>query len=227
MHDKKPKKIKILTDQETQEDLERYRNQAISLGASDAAVIPAGKVHVDSRVRIKCIIPKCAEYACNAHCPPHSPETETIRELVQGFKYALLVKLETDPAVTSGADVGVTEKDGKRVPTKGLVSLLKNYKKLADIVTEIESQAFYDGHYLATAFSAGSCRTYICNWMECQVLKGEACRLPMRARPSMEACSLDAYRMATEAGWDIYPIGIDCDPKNVPHGTLLGLVLVE
>jgi hypothetical protein len=43
----------------------------------------------------------------------------------------------------------------------------------------------------------------------------------------MEASSFDAYKMASEAGWDIYPIGKDCDPKNVPHGTLVGLVLVD
>jgi hypothetical protein len=43
----------------------------------------------------------------------------------------------------------------------------------------------------------------------------------------MESVGMHCYRMAAEAGWDIYPIGSNCNPENVPHGTLLGLVLVD
>ena len=35
-------------------DLERYRQMALELGASGAAIIPAGDVTVDERVRLKC-----------------------------------------------------------------------------------------------------------------------------------------------------------------------------
>jgi predicted metal-binding protein len=119
------------------------------------------------------------------------------------------------------------DEEGKLVQSRALLELLKSYRKLSDILTEIEAQAFYDGHYLATSFSAGSCRATFCNFKECQVLKGEPCRVPLRSRPSMEGSSIDAYRMAAEAGWDIYPIGMDCNPALVPHGTLVGLVLVH
>jgi len=94
------------------------------------------------------------------------------------------------------------------------------------LVSALESLAFYDGHYLAVGFAAGSCKSTYCYKAECAVLKGERCRNELRSRPSMEAVGIDAYRLAAEAGWDIYPIGSDCSPQDVPGGTLLGLVLV-
>jgi len=227
MHDKKPKRIKVFTDDEIKDDLEKYRMMAKELGASGATVIPAEKVHVDKRVRIKCTIPKCPQYGGSAHCPPHTMEPDKMSELVQAFKYALLVKLEIQSSVVVGGDFFMRDKDGKLVPKKAGEEFLKTLRRLSDIVTEIESQAFYDGHYLATSFSSGSCHLNYCNFKECQVLKGQPCRFPLRARPSMEACSMDVFRMATEAGWDIYPIGMDCNPALVPQATLVGLVLIE
>jgi len=42
----------------------------------------------------------------------------------------------------------------------------------------------------------------------------------------MEAVGIDAYKLATSLGWDVYPIGSDCDPLDIPKGSLMGLVLV-
>ena len=52
MHDKKPKRIKVFTEDEIKDDLEKYRMVAKESGASDATVIPAEKVLVDKRVRV-------------------------------------------------------------------------------------------------------------------------------------------------------------------------------
>jgi predicted metal-binding protein len=226
MHNKKPRRIGAISDADLKADLERYRGLALELGASDAKIISEKEVHVDSRVRAKCIIPKCPEYGSSAHCPPNMPEPEKIREFVQAFKHALLMKLDLDSFLIAGEGLGMADEDGKLVPTKALAELLASYRKFTGILTEIESHAFYDGHYFATAFSAASCHSVLCNFNECQVLKNKPCRFPLRSRPSMEASSLDVYRMVTEAGWDIYPIGFGCNPANVPHGTLAGLVLI-
>jgi hypothetical protein len=40
--------------------------------------------------------------------------------------------------------------------------------------------------------------------------------------PSM----MDAYTRVTRVGWDIYPIGARAQPKDIPHGHRLGLVLI-
>jgi predicted metal-binding protein len=227
MHNKIPRKIKSFDENELKADLEKYREMALEMGAFDAKVIPSDKVYVDYRVRVKCTIPKCPEYGSSAHCPPHGLETEKMKELVNSYRYALLVKLEIPSATITGDELGVMDKDGKLVTTKALLSLLKSYRKLNDIVTDIESQSFYDGYYLSTAFTAGSCHASLCNFQECQVLLGQPCRFPLRSRPSMESSSMNVYKMVAEAGWDIYPIGMDCNPENVDHGTLVGLVLID
>ena len=43
----------------------------------------------------------------------------------------------------------------------------------------------------------------------------------------MEAVGLDAYKMATCAGWDIYPIGSNAKPGDIPFGLLAGIIVVE
>ena len=227
MHEKRPRQIRPFSEEEIRQDVEKYRQKALELGATDAKMIPAEKTYVDPRVRFKCTVPKCHVYGTCAHCPPHSPEPEIIRDLVSRFRYALLAKIEVESSQMSGEGLGVTDESGNIVLPRHFKELQKSYRKLSDIVTEIESDAFYDGHYLAVSFAAGSCRVNYCNLMECEVLKGMPCRFALMSRPSMESSSMDVYRMASEAGWEIFPIGLDCNPANVPHGTLVGLVLVD
>jgi predicted metal-binding protein len=96
------------------------------------------------------------------------------------------------------------------------------------MVSEVESMAFYDGHYLAFGFGAGSCRHTYCGLEKsCQVLDGGKCRFSLRSRPSMEAVGIDVYKMASSQGWDIYPIGSCAKPAELPKGTLAGIVIVR
>jgi predicted metal-binding protein len=227
MHTRNPRRVGIFSEEMISKDLEKYRIFALEQGAAGAAVLRGDQVHVDSRVRIKCCIPKCPEYGSSAHCPPHALDPDTVRELVQPFKYALLIKVEVPAQIIAGKSDAKINEQGRIIPNKTLTTLLKSYRKVNEIVTLIESQAFYDGHYLATAFAAGSCHAAYCNFQSCQVLRNQPCRFPLKARSSMEGSSMDVFRMAAEAGWDIYPIGMDCKPADVPHGTLVGLVLIE
>jgi hypothetical protein len=43
----------------------------------------------------------------------------------------------------------------------------------------------------------------------------------------MESASMNVYKMVAEAGWEMYPIGTDINPANVPHATLVGIALIE
>jgi predicted metal-binding protein len=58
-------------------------------------------------------------------------------------------------------------------------------------------------------------------------MEGEKCRISLRSRPSMEAVGIDVYRMVASQGWDIYPIGSDAEPEDVPKGTLTGIVIIH
>ena len=94
-------------------------------------------------------------------------------------------------------------------------------------VSEVEYSAFYDWYYLSMGFAAGSCKQTLCyKFPNCKALEGKGCRHPNIARPSMEAVGFDAYRMAARVDWEIYPVGGNCLPESIPHGVMLGLVLI-
>jgi hypothetical protein len=82
--------------------------------------------------------------------------------------------------------VGCKDERGEVVPLNKLKHLLDEYRKLNDIVTEIESMAFCDGHYLAVSFSADSFNSIYSDYTECNVLRELPCRFPPSTGPSME-----------------------------------------
>ena len=43
----------------------------------------------------------------------------------------------------------------------------------------------------------------------------------------MEAVGIDVYKMAAQAGWDIYPVGSGAKSDDIPKGTLAGIVIVQ
>jgi hypothetical protein len=43
----------------------------------------------------------------------------------------------------------------------------------------------------------------------------------------MEAVGIDVYRMVVSAGWDIYPIGSNAKPEEIPCGVLAGIIIVQ
>jgi len=107
-------------------------------------------------------------------------------------------------------------------------NLIAPYRqKATEIVAKIEAQAFYDGYYLALGFGSGSCKSIFCQDTDCQALvPGQSCPHHLKARASMEAVGIDCFSMATRVGWDIYPIGYETTPEEVPYGLRLGLVLI-
>lgn len=197
------------------EDLERYRRRALELGATDARVVKAEDIPVDDRVTLKCRIPRCFGYGTGAHCPPHAMTPTELREILRQYRWAVFFIKEVP------AEVIVRDK----ATIKERVAV---YQEIYRMVSDIESMAFYDGHYLAFGLGAGSCRhTYCGQHPTCQALSGDRCRFSLLSRPSMEAVGIDVYRMVAEAGWDIYPIGSGARAAAVPKGTLAGIVIVQ
>ena len=205
--------VEKVPDEQLQGDLDRYRQRALELGATDAKIITTDMVLIDERVRAKCIYPKCAAYGTNTNCPPYVMDLEQFRKTVSNFRYAVFTKLEV-PSEEITYTRGRSSADHWRT-------------KMAEIVAKIEAEAFYDGYYLALAFAGGSCKRIFCPDTDCSALvPGQPCRHPLRARAAMEAVGMDAFTMATKVGWDIYPIGRSSTPSEVPHGARLGLVLI-
>jgi len=209
---------KIRTDrneERLEQDLEKYRLKALELGASHAAVIPAREIPVDERVTLKCRIPRCFGYGAGAHCPPNTLKPAELREHLRKYRWAVFFVKDVPPEVIVRDKATIKER-------------VEAYRQIYRIVSDIESMAFYDGHYLAFGFGAGSCRhTYCGEHKTCAALLGERCRFSLLARPSMEAVGIDVYHMVAAAGWDIYPIGSSAKPDEIPKGTLAGIVIVQ
>jgi predicted metal-binding protein len=197
------------------EDLEKYREKALELGAAKAKIVKVEEIPVDARVILKCQIPRCFGYGAGAHCPPHALKPEELREVLKKYRWAVLFIKEVPPEVIVRDKATIKER-------------VAAYQEVFKIVSELESLAFYDGHYLAFGFAAGSCRHTFCAQQEtCQALEGKRCRFSLLARPSMEAVGIDVYQMVAAAGWDIYPIGSSAKPEDMPKGTLAGIVIVQ
>jgi len=80
---------------------------------------------------------------------------------------------------------------------------------------ELERAAFLAGHPKALAFVAGPCCL-------CDKCRPDDCRMPERARPSLEAAGVDVYAAATTVGWRLDPV-----PDHESPVAYLGLLLVE
>jgi len=198
-----------------QEDLEAYKEKAIALGATQAAIVKAKDIIVDERVVLKCQIPRCFGYGTCAHCPPHTMKPGELRQLLEGYRWAVFFIVDVPSGIIVRDKATLKEREAA-------------YQKIFHIVNDIESMAFYDGHYLAFGFAAGSCRHTFCGAQErCQALEGKRCRISLRSRPSMEAVGIDVYKMVARSGWDIYPVGSGAKPEEIPKGTLAGIVIIK
>ena len=206
--------VEVVPSEVLQQDLEKYRQRAIELGATDAKIITTDVVVIDDRVRAKCTYPKCEWFGTNANCPPYAMELEQTRKLANAFRYAIFFKLNVPTETVAG----------KRTPEQ-LKQDRQFAKTRSEIVAKVESEAFYDGYYLAVGFGSGSCKRLFCPDEDCRALNpGQGCKFPQTSRSSMEAVGMDVYLMATKVGWDIYPIGMA--PSDAPHGTTAGIVFI-
>jgi len=195
-------------------DLERYKNKAIELGAANAKIIETKEIPVDERVTLKCQIPRCYGYGSGAHCPPNTMKPDELKKHLENYQWGIFF---TRSLPTELLLKGATDKDR-----------IAAFQSIYKIVKSVESMAFYDGHYLAFGLGAGSCRRTFCGKHDtCSALEGKSCRFPLLARPSMEAVGIDVYRTTAEAGWDIFPIGTQASAEATPNAVLAGLVIVE
>ena len=198
-----------------QDDLHRYCDKALELGATRATIVAVENIPVDERITLKCQIPRCFHYGTGAQCPPNTLKPAELRDILKGFRWGVFFIKDVPSEVIVRDEATIKER-------------VAAYQHVSKMVSEIESMAFYDGHYLAFGLAAGSCRHVFCGQHEtCQAMDGKNCRFSLVSRPSMEAVGIDVYHMVAKAGWDIYPIGSGAKPRKIVKGTLAGLVIVQ
>ena len=174
------KKITVdMNEGRLKENLERYKEKALELGASRARIVKAEDIPVDERVTLKCQIPTCFGYGKSLNCPPHTLKPAELRTLLKKYKWGIFFIKDIPSQVIVRDKATIKER-------------VAAYQNIFKIVSEIESMAFYDGRYLAFGLGAGSCRHTFCGREDdCQAMKGEKCRFSLRARPAMEAVGVD------------------------------------
>jgi predicted metal-binding protein len=205
-----------VSEEQLAQDLEKYRQMALSLGATDAKIISADAIIIDPRVRARCFSPRCPDYGTNINCPPYAVDLEVARKCLGSYKYGIFILLRVPPEEHTGKDYYNPSKH--RIP--GAI-------KMYEIVAKVQAEAFYGGYHLASAFGGGpSCKRAFCPEMECSAMTGESCRFVLKVTPTMHSVGMDVFTMASKAGWKIFPIGKKVDPCQIPFGTELGLVLV-
>lgn len=203
-----------IAEEKLQRDLEHFRGYALELGASMAQIIPADWVEVDERVRLKCASPLCRYYNKNLFCPPNGPPLELVRNALKRYHQAILFALDVKP-VEIFCD-RANEREAAAWAKKGL-----------EIVGRTETLAYANGYHLAMGFCQASCNKILCRQPRCLVLDGGECPFPLKARPSMEGVGIDVFALATKAGWDIYPIYRNVDPKAVARALSVGIVFIH
>lgn len=210
---------KRVSEEMLKSDLERYKNTAIELGADAAEIIPTSYVHVDERVRLKCFVPRCPRYGETPNCPPGLPSPEEVRKALSRYSHAIFFKTEIRP-VADYIPIHGSTRTGSR-------QTLYFHKKTSEIVNDIERMAFKDGYYLALGLGGGSCKDYICAGQICQFIDSGRCRAPLKARPSMEAFSIEVVGLINKVGWEIYPLTYAEDnPEAIPFGISVGIVFI-
>ena len=205
-----------VSDDAQRADLERYREMALELGASGAAIVPTEWISVDERVRLKCLVPRCLRAGETPNCPPNAPDLDLVRRALDRFSWAILLKCDVGPIGDYAPGAGKTKEEKRRT--------LSFHRASAKVVCELENEAYKDGYHLAMGFGGGSCKDYLCQGILCQYLDSGRCRFPHRARPALEAVGIDVVDLSRKAGWEIYAL-VD-DLSAIPCAVTVGMVLI-
>jgi len=154
------------------QEVQRWCERAVELGADAATGIAASAVVAAEWVRRKCLW-GCDEPGVYLSCPPNQPPVETTRQLLGEYERGIL--LEVGPCV--GAERSDAESD-----------------RLNAAALALERELFLAGFFKAWTMGAGPCdRCDACS-------HGRPCPTPELARPSMEACGVDVFTTARNAG---------------------------
>lgn len=176
---------------------------ALDLGVAYAKVIPAEKVVVEERVRLKCMV--CPYYGKNLKCPPHTPSIQEFQKIVHEYNSAMIVKLKppeiskkiTEYCHEKGDEVRLWNKDLNNLSPVLWSDISDIYRTMLTDLLEMERTAFNQGYALAMAFFGGRC--LLCE--NCNLDNG--CQNALMARFSAEAMGINVLKTAENVGMEL------------------------
>jgi predicted metal-binding protein len=188
---------------------------AMANGMDRAKIISPEMIVVEKRAQAKCLIPRCTSYGKSLTCPPNVPETHEVKEIVSEYRHAVMMQVD-----------GIEERDA----TSDLLRRDYNWcyasvYKLHEALHNCETRSFDLGYALALGMGGGDCR-----WCEllgggieqygddallhanaggCAGATGRSCVQAYRARPALEAMSINVLATAANAGLPFYFSGAE------------------
>lgn len=137
------------------------------------------------------------------------------KEKVKSFKRGVLVMLKVPSMEFAGGEVLK-----KNLQIKSILILLKILRKLELRLKKFEYKRF-------CLLGAGNCKAIFCPNVKCAVLNGKKCIHPKLAIPSMEAYGINVFKTVENIGEKMYWIDNKTNPKDVPYGLRVGLILFK
>lgn len=190
--------------------LNSFIQKAISLGASEAAIIASKDILVEDNLANRCVDPKCIYFGLSPTSPPHVGGPEEFRQHQKTHPHAIVVRI----IVPSAALFSIEGKDIMRL--------------LHEVVSGVEKEAIRMGYTDSKAFAGGSCKMIFCDHhLNCQRLseKGE-CRNPHHARPSMSGFGIHVADVLKKCGWQVNLNDKDSAPDAEKMSWVAGLILI-
>lgn len=88
-----------MSKKQVNNDLERFTELAVQMGALEAKPIDPKNIIVKEWVRLKCQY-GCSNYGKSLTCPPYSPTPQQTRQILKGYSHAILMKLLDETTAT-------------------------------------------------------------------------------------------------------------------------------
>lgn len=151
---------------------------AIDTGFADAAIIDTTDIIFDASFRSYCEENLCGQYGGNYSCPPHSGTPEEMKQKVQKYKHALVLRTVWD--INNFKD------------TK-LINLAKQKHNTytISVIEQMESQGY-------KGFMIGASGCSLCN--PCHITKGKPCKFPNKQYSCMSAFCIYVKDLAEKCG---------------------------
>ena len=150
--------------------------QAVTLGAYKASVIPVEKIPFDPSLRQACAANTCGNYGKNWTCPPDVGPIDELIACAKQYKHALV--FQTVSMLEDSYDY------------EGMMAALRRHREVTDRITEAVREAI--GESAMLQLSAGGCM--ICE--KCAKRDNLPCLHPDRALASLEAYGIYVSKLA-------------------------------
>jgi predicted metal-binding protein len=185
-----------------QEKFRFLAEAALAAGAVAAIIIPADRIAIEDRVRLKCLS-GCPSYGKYLTCPPHAPDIEDFRRCLGDYHYALLVKFKSrallDDRIRDNILRSLFDPDSdplsKEIAERFMQDLSTDNRSLNRIMLDLERMAFNAGYPFAVTTVCGTCG--LCE--SCNTATG-TCNHPTMRRFPPEALGINVVKTTEDAG---------------------------